>query len=351
MASSSAPAPVKPTITKLLDPSKIAASWNIVRRPPLPNNMVIQGKPRQQGSNAFKEFQKLEGIRLRKALNRLTHGKNIYVYNNLRTNQVVYSLTRHLEKNNVLSQLIFHRKKSIPAQLRKDVWVPFYSVHFDDAKVGLRAYHLLREFSMQRQLSPPRELVTVTEKWIARKRPRDPFEAEKFEREWRPKIGALLDKKERARNLMDQKATSVADIAAVLHIQEEEIKNGFGQPNREYKTRKERKRRRAARQKEAEVSAKAAERIRQFENLISTDEVQYKVADATEEQVTNPMEVKILWSDLHDARYAAKWPERVKHGELELTREYIMPGQKVGNDVLANDAFEEKKPEPETVTS
>lgn len=97
MASSSAPAPVKPTITKLLDPSKIAASWNIVRRPPLPNNMVIQGKPRQQGSNAFKEFQKLEGIRLRKALNRLTHGKNIYVYNNLRTNQVVYSLTRHLE--------------------------------------------------------------------------------------------------------------------------------------------------------------------------------------------------------------------------------------------------------------
>jgi hypothetical protein len=87
--------PVKRQIQHL-DPTKLA-TLNIVRRPPIPKHAVIQGKPRELGSNAHIEFQKQEGARLRKALERLTHGRNIFVYNNIRTNQVVYSLTRYLE--------------------------------------------------------------------------------------------------------------------------------------------------------------------------------------------------------------------------------------------------------------
>lgn len=88
--------PLQRPIQKILDPTKIG-TWNIVRRPPIENRTVIQGKPREQSSNAFKTFQWQEGARLRKALNAITHGKNIFVYNNIRTNQVVYSLTRYLE--------------------------------------------------------------------------------------------------------------------------------------------------------------------------------------------------------------------------------------------------------------
>lgn len=87
---------IQKPIQKILDPTKIG-TWNIVRRPPIENHSVIQGKPREQNSNAFKDWQAKEGARLRKALNKLTHGKNIFVYNNIRTNQVVYSLTRYLE--------------------------------------------------------------------------------------------------------------------------------------------------------------------------------------------------------------------------------------------------------------
>lgn len=93
MASS---ASIKKTIGKILDPTKIG-TWNLVRRPPIEKSTVIQGIPRNPRSNAFKEHQKREGIRLRKALNHLTHGKNIFAYHNLRTNQVIYSLTRYLE--------------------------------------------------------------------------------------------------------------------------------------------------------------------------------------------------------------------------------------------------------------
>lgn len=93
MASS---APIKKSIERILDPTKIG-TWNLVRRPPIEKFTVIQGRPRNPNSNAFKEHQVREGVRLRKALDYLTHGRDIFVYHNLRTNQVVYSLTRYLE--------------------------------------------------------------------------------------------------------------------------------------------------------------------------------------------------------------------------------------------------------------
>lgn len=86
----------KTRIQKILDPTWIG-TWRIVRRPPIGDKPVIQGKPRERLSNAWKDFQQKEGIRLRKALNAMTHGKTIFAYHNLRTNQVVYSLTRYLE--------------------------------------------------------------------------------------------------------------------------------------------------------------------------------------------------------------------------------------------------------------
>lgn len=81
---------------KILDPTKIG-TWNIVRRPPLDTKTPIQGRIRAPISAAYKTHQLKEGIRLRKALKAMTHGKNIFVYHNMRTNQVVYSLTRYLE--------------------------------------------------------------------------------------------------------------------------------------------------------------------------------------------------------------------------------------------------------------
>ncbi|KAA8652695.1 hypothetical protein EYZ11_007962 [Aspergillus tanneri] len=330
---------------KILDPTKLG-TWKVVRRPPIENHSVIQGKPREQNSNAFKDHQSKEGTRLRKALNALTHGKNIFVYHNMRTNQVVYSLTRYLEKNNVLRQLVYHGKKTVPATLRKDMWVPYYSVHFHDSKIGLRAYHLLREFAMQRQLSPPREMITITEKFLDQKRPRDPEEAEKFNEKYEGKVGWLMEKKDRARALMDQKATSVADVAAVLEIQEEEIKNGFADGKRGYLTRSARRRRREARKKEQAKAEEQAARVASFEQTLSTTQVEYKIQEV--EDNSKALEnngVKILWTDIHDAQRAESWPERVQHGELDLTRDHVIPGQKPtsNTEILADGRFKERQ--------
>ncbi|KAN0079193.1 Transcriptional regulation of mitochondrial recombination domain containing protein [Elaphomyces granulatus] len=336
--------PVQKPIQKVLDPTKIA-TWELVRRPLIPRGTVIQGRARTPGSNAYKSFQWKEGGRLRKALNRITHGKNIFAYNNIRTNQVVYSLTRYLEKSNVLLQLLYHGKKTVPATLRKDMWVPFYSVHFNDAKLGLQAYRLLREFSLRRQLSPPKELIAIPKEYAFSKwRPKD------SERKVSDKVIAKerkkLVKKVRARLVMDQKATSVADIAAVLAIQEE---NDLGEDGKTgYLSRTARKRRREARRKEQEVAERAAERVENFSKLLSTPAAEYKVEEVQEDEAEATQiesnEIKILWADVYDAQYAQSWPGTVRHGELERRHDHVMSGQKrIANAVLANNAFMAEK--------
>ncbi|PLN78433.1 transcriptional regulation of mitochondrial recombination-domain-containing protein [Aspergillus taichungensis] len=343
-----ASAPKSP-IQKILDPTKIG-TWNVVRRPPIENHSLIQGRSREQNSNAFKLHQFKEGVRLRKAVNAITHGKNIFVYHNMRTNQVVYSLTRYLEKHNVLRQLVYHGKKTVPASLRKDMWVPYYSVHFNDAQVGLRAYHLLREFSLQRQLAPPRDMITISDQWLAQRRPRDPEAAKEFDEKYADKVGWLMEKKHRARALMDQKATSVADMAAVLAIQADEIRDGFARRLRGYLTPAARRRRREARKREQALAESQAARVHALEDSLSSGpaSVEYKVEETPANTNALPDDlVKVLWADLYDAQFAPAWPDRVRHGELDQSRDHVMPGPHPtsarGSEILADGAFNEKK--------
>lgn len=79
-----------------LDPTKLAAS-ELRKLPIVDTSKPVQGKRRQQNSNAFKEFLRREARRTQKALNAVTHGKHIFVYQHVRTKQVVYSLTRLLD--------------------------------------------------------------------------------------------------------------------------------------------------------------------------------------------------------------------------------------------------------------
>ncbi|KAI9837352.1 MAG: hypothetical protein M1819_000427 [Sarea resinae] len=136
------------------------------------------------------------GSLLLKNAARVAHGSAIFVYNHIRTNQVVYSLSKVLDKNTI-KQLPYLGKKTVPPVIRKDVWQPLAAISFPSPPQGLIAYQKLREFKMLHELSYPLDLI------------RD------------EKTGQLLGKKKRAKKIMDQKATAVADIAAVLKLQEE----------------------------------------------------------------------------------------------------------------------------------
>ncbi|KAK5060076.1 hypothetical protein LTR84_009960 [Exophiala bonariae] len=197
------------------------------------NRIWVQGKWRHPTSNAAEQHREVQYRRVSKALRHRSHGLDIYAYRHVRTNQVVYSLSRSLQNTQVLKQLLFHGKKTVPEAVRRDMWTPYFSVHFPDnlagASTGLEAFKSLRELSTQRQLSPTKALLTATEEdvEIARSKLGGPLEIYRLEQSdnWQdkrklelklPKAGELLPKKLRARRLMDQKATSVADVAFVL---------------------------------------------------------------------------------------------------------------------------------------
>ena len=79
----------------LLDPTLTKTLLSV--RYPITNGKPIQGKLRHPMSQAARNWKSDESDRLKRALQSLTHGRDIFAYHHMRTNQVVYSLSRTLE--------------------------------------------------------------------------------------------------------------------------------------------------------------------------------------------------------------------------------------------------------------
>lgn len=189
---------------------------------------------------------------------------------------------------------------------------------------------MLLEFSRQRQLAPPVDMITNSEETLGRKRPRDPLEAKKFDEEWKSRMGQIMPKKFRARALMDQKATSVADVSAVLGLlkeqtekaEEKEQDGSEGAEEEEGKklSHKARKRQSRALKIERARDELAEKRIEDIRKKLESNKVAVQIMDETLETAdygVSDGEVKIFWNDLHDAQQAESWPETVVHGHFK----------------------------------
>ncbi|KAI5291595.1 hypothetical protein KEM54_003188 [Ascosphaera aggregata] len=173
------------TARKVVDATAVVTAKAI--RYPVIGKKVIQGRLRHPGSKAADNYRLRESARLKR-------------------------------QNSVLSQLVYHGKKTVPAKLRKDMWSPYFSLHFSSSRHGLEVYRLLREFSMLRQFSPPEDMIKITEEYLQRRRPKDELKAKNFDEDYKRNIGCFMSQNERARVLMDQKASSVADAAKAIDI-------------------------------------------------------------------------------------------------------------------------------------
>ena len=103
--------------------------------------------------------------------------------------------------------------------------------------------------------------------------------------------------KERGRVLMDQKANTVADLAAVLHQDEEGPR---------------------------EESAKHKERSKKFWDRVNRQKTEAGKPPTKKHPnlVLGPTVdgVRIRWADIRDAAYADPWPQSVVHYTLERSR-------------------------------
>ncbi|KAL8958215.1 MAG: hypothetical protein Q9193_004685 [Seirophora villosa] len=197
------------------------------------------------------------------------HGTRIFFYNNIRTNQVVYSLSRTLNNVASLAQLPYLGKKTVPARLRKDLWHPLCLVEFPRPSQGLLAFRRLREFRRLHETAYPLSLIT---------RAKD----------------QLLPKKQRGKLLMDQKANSIADLAAVLKLQKE----GW-------------------RKKHVQKKERQIEKVKM---LKERGKKKYQRRDPQGPPETGVEGVRVRWINLLDAEFAEEWPEEVVHDGLTRQR-------------------------------
>ena len=263
-----------------------------------------------------------------------------------------------------MPQLVFHGKKTVPAALRRDSWRPYFSVHFPEtpagAKVGMKAYRRLREFALSRQLQPPKGYLVATEEDQRRAKAKvgDPTDLrEQLEKRdlKLPIVGQKLSKKLRGEKLMNQGATSVADLAFTLQLAkkalpkvEERVKTHTTKgkdlvrkeelgPRRWMKLRQMRKAEEAQRQVIAERQA-LVDTINVRQGQMPLDRkvakqlsIEYDGAVAGSNRVINKADIErsksaaadgsydiqVLWADIRDGTYAQAWPEGVFHGELQ----------------------------------
>jgi hypothetical protein len=250
-------------------------------------------------------------IRYRRARNRLTHGMNIYAFKHIHTKQVVYSLTRAMQESRIMPQLVFHGKKTVPAEIRPDMWRPYFSVHFPDnpagARVGLHAYILLRRLSLQRQLSPPAGLLITTAEDVelARKQAGDPTNLHArlaLHKTSLPMIGQNLPLRMRQRKLMDHSATSVADLAHILNRSLEQL------PRMAEKVEKE------------ATTPLTLKQKKKLKKRVDYSKPKMDLLPGKKQESTRPENyIHVLWSDMRDGTYAQAWPEGVGHSELYPT--------------------------------
>ncbi|KAK5167601.1 uncharacterized protein LTR77_007300 [Saxophila tyrrhenica] len=173
-----------------------------------------------------------------------SHGSNIYAYCNVRTRQVLYSLTRSLDSYQSLKQLPQLGPNTVPPKLRKDLWKPLYTISLPEPEhpyarspiprqpnpQGLDAFAKLREYRRLHELywEPTEEL--------SRKYSKDEIKdlQDKYDKRGGSKKESVYDiikrekKKLRRGIVMDQKANSIADLAAVLSAQEKQGADRFG---------------------------------------------------------------------------------------------------------------------------
>lgn len=190
------------------------------------------------------------------------------------------------------------------------------------------------------------------------RRRKNPVDAE----EWKaPKVGELMDKKLRAKALMNQKATSVADMAAVLLMQENEDPTTIDERLKERRhqridnmsknaKRRQRKRTELEFQQATKIRYRATvsdaypfgveyniakNRISREHDLLDAKQVElYREkraeGDTTPQVKEEPSskiknQVQVYWADLDDSGHAEKWPGNVIHGELERMTVTINP--------------------------
>ncbi|KAI0440489.1 transcriptional regulation of mitochondrial recombination-domain-containing protein [Xylaria telfairii] len=209
------------------------------------------------------------------------HGEKIFVFNHFVDGFTVYSHKSVLKANHAFRQIPFNGKKLRPAKLRKDYWRPMAMIQFPEGhgEAGRSVFQRLRECKKLHEYSWGDDVLYG-------------------------ESGRTLTTRERGRRLNNQRANTIADMAAVL--------GGLGKGNK------------------IVVGDAAA--------------VEGEAPVAVDEGKTL-LQATVWWVDAVDKNYASKWTKNVTH---ELFDEATLePLQRTEDELTSEPAESVTEPGPE----
>ncbi|OTA66648.1 hypothetical protein K449DRAFT_430961 [Hypoxylon sp. EC38] len=191
------------------------------------------------------------------------HGEKIWILNHFLDGMTVYSHSPIIKAKKSLRQIPFNGKKLKPRKFRKDYWRPLAMIQFPEGygEVGRSVFQRLRECKTLHELA-----------WGD-----DMFYAED---------GKPLSKHERGKRLNDQKANTIADMAAVL--------GGTGKGNK--------------------IWMPMTENPEELANLAADDEKNVK---EDKQGVKALLKTQVWWLNDQDRNFAESWPSNVSHHRFD----------------------------------
>lgn len=208
------------------------------------------------------------------------HGEKIFVFNHFVDGMTVYSHSPVLKANHAFRQIPFNGKKLRPAKLRKDFWRPMAMIQFPEGhgEVGRSVFQRLRECKTLHELCWDDSLL------------------------YGPS-GRTLSTRARGRRLNDQRANTIADMAAVL--------GGLGKGNRIVVESD------PAAAAAAAAPATAAEGKGDGEGATATAAAAATAAPVLNEEGKTLLPATVWWANGLDRNYAKKWTKNVRHELFE----------------------------------
>ncbi|KAI1144059.1 transcriptional regulation of mitochondrial recombination-domain-containing protein [Hypoxylon sp. FL0543] len=187
------------------------------------------------------------------------HGLKIWIFHHFLDGMTVFTLNPVMKASKSLRQIAFNGKKLKPSKFRKDYWRPLAMIQFPEgyAQVGLSVYQRLYECKRLHQLSWGDEM-------------------------FYDGAGNPLTKHERGKKLNDQKANTIADMAAVL--------GGTGKGNK--------------------IWMPVTDNPKELANLEAGND---KAVKEDEKGVKALVKAQVWWKNKEDSKFAKSWPPNVTH--------------------------------------
>ncbi|KAK1637284.1 transcriptional regulation of mitochondrial recombination-domain-containing protein [Colletotrichum phormii] len=276
------------------------------------------------------------------------HGEQIWVWSHLTSNQVIYSHTKQLESHRALKQLPFNGKKSKPAKLRRDYWEPMALIQLPAGAgaAGQSVFQKLREFRRMHELAWEDDLLYREHRtellkpkpikpWGVKQKKNDAAAVddvkysvageEDKDAASAPADGAkttttpedlvsvrkiVRNRHERSLALNDQRANSIADMAAVLA--------GFGRGNRLVVSAGEKKAvledgEALTGRKWSKAPPAKTQLVAAGQSSSGEEEVQGGAGTTKAPAVDQLLPATIYWANEDDRNFAQEWTGNVTH--------------------------------------